>query len=100
MLALKDGVEGEKTRMISSFARIKSLLERSLKQSEKALTFEKKMQELAYLEDSERTRLFLINLKRRFEVTPRTTLSQTFEEMTAWISTLRHAPQSKSEKSL
>lgn len=100
ILAMKDGMEGEKTRMISSFARIKSLLEKSLRQSEKALTYEKKMQELAYLEDSERTQLFLINLKKRFEVTPRSTLSQTFEEMAAWLRSLRYASESKYEKTL
>lgn len=84
-LAIKDGMDGEKTRMISAFAKLKSSLEKSVKQSEAALAYEREMTTLAYKHDSERARLFLSNLKRRFELTPKSTLSQAFDEAASLI---------------
>lgn len=84
-LAIKDGMDGEKTRMISAFAKLKSTLEKSVKQSEAALAYEREMTTLAYKHDSERAKLFLSNLKHRFELTPKSTLSQAFNEAASLI---------------
>ena len=89
-LAIKDGIEGEKTRMLSAFGKAKVSLEKSVKQSEAALAYEKEMTGLAYKEDSERAQLFLSNLKHRFEVTPKSTLSQTLEEAASIFKVREH----------
>ncbi|WP_127804503.1 hypothetical protein [Hydrogenophaga sp. NH-16] len=75
-IAFKDGVEGDKGRMISAMSKLKSSLEKSVRQSEAALTYEREMTSLAYREDSEVSQLFLSNLKHRFELTPKSTLAQ------------------------
>jgi hypothetical protein len=75
-LAFKDGIEGDKGRMISAISKLKSSLEKSVQQSEAALKYEREITSLAYKEDSEVSHLFLSNLKHRFELTPKSTLSQ------------------------
>jgi hypothetical protein len=75
-LAFKDGVEGDKGRMTSAISKLKSSLEKSVQQSEAAFKYEREMTSLAYKEDSEVAHLFLSNLKRRFELTPKSTLTQ------------------------
>jgi hypothetical protein len=57
-------------------SKLKSSLEKSVRQSEAALTYEREMTSLAYREDSEVSQLFLSNLKHRFELTPKSTLAQ------------------------
>ncbi|WP_374406226.1 hypothetical protein [Hydrogenophaga sp.] len=79
-LAFKDGIEGDKARMTSAFSKLKSSLEKSLRQSEAALKYEEEMSSLAYKEDAEVARLFLQNLKYRFELTPKSTLAQAATE--------------------
>lgn len=80
-MAIKDGLEGDKIRMTSALGKLKSSLEKSIKQSESAYKYEEEMTSLAYKEDSEIARLFLSNLKHRFELTPKSTLSQTAMEV-------------------
>lgn len=75
-LALKDGIEGDKARMTSAISKLKSSLEKSVRQSEAAFKYEEEMSTLAYKEDAEVARLFLSNLKHRFELTPKSTLAQ------------------------
>lgn len=93
-MAINDGASGDTARMISAFSKLKSSLEKSLKQASSALKYEEKIAALAYKEDSERAQLFLSNLKNRFELTPQSTLSKSLHEA---ASILRIDPNQKAK---